>query len=54
MFKSNKDNHELEPWLDCNGHKRTEGPFRPDPVACHYSSEELCEVLAGGLPAQSD
>jgi hypothetical protein len=50
MFKSNKDDHELEAWLDCNGHKRTEGPCHPDPVACHYPSDELCEQLASVLP----
>ena len=46
MFKSNKDDRELEAWFDCNGHKWTEGPCHSDPDACHYSSEELCESIA--------
>jgi hypothetical protein len=50
MFQSNEDDPELEAWLDCNGYKRTEGPCHPDPDTRHFSSEELCQVLAGGLP----
>jgi hypothetical protein len=50
MFESKRDDHELEAWLEAGGHKKSDEPYRPIPDACEYSSEQLCEILASGLP----
>jgi hypothetical protein len=49
IFLSNRNERELEAWLEAKGYRATDESNASIPSACEFSNEQLCEILASGL-----